>query len=124
MPAMTSDGKRLKDVFRLRNKAERKQRVKAFATYVVSVYVVIIVNVIGAVCTFGSALLITVPASFMLFVCLQYVYYYTVTGKKYFITYDRIASNPDFGDREHFFDYIDETDLTKATDTKDKETAE
>ena len=78
----------------------------------VTVSGVIILNVIAAVCTFGSALLITVPASYMLFICVQYVNYYTIKGKKYFITYDKIASNPDRGDREHFFDYITQTEET------------
>ena len=69
---------------------------------------VIIVNIIAGVCTAGSALLLSVPASYMLFICLQYVYYYTAKGKKYFITYEKIATNPDHGDRAHIFDYIDE----------------
>ncbi len=112
MPAMTADNKPLKEALRYANKNERKQRPKVYATYIASVYVVIIVNVIAALCTFGSALLLTVPASYMLFICLQYVYYYTIKGKKYFITYDKIASNPDFGDSEHFFKYIGETSTT------------
>ena len=39
--------------------------------------------------------------------------HFSLKGKKYFITFDTIAVNPDKGDREHFFDYIDETDVTK-----------
>ncbi|MBQ3221534.1 MAG: hypothetical protein IJB34_06205 [Clostridia bacterium] len=113
MPAMTTDGKRISQVFRSMDKTEKKQGLKIFSTYVVSVYLVIVVNVVAATATFGSALLLTVPASFMLFICQQYVHYYTLKGKKYFITFDTIAVNPDKGDREHFFDYIDETDVTK-----------
>ena len=109
LPAMTADKLGLKKALRVADGAEKKQRWKIYATYIVAVYIVIIFNVVAAVCTFGSAMLITVPASFMLFICLQFVYYYTVKGKKYFITYERIASNPDKGDREHYFDYIDET---------------
>ena len=105
MPSMTADNKTLKSSF-FYNKAERKQLPKIFSTYVVTVYGVIILNVMSAICTFGSALIITVPCSYMLFICVQYVNYYTIKGKKYFITYDKIASNPDYGDREHFFDYI------------------
>ena len=109
LPAMTADKLGIKKALRAADGAEKKQRWKIYATYIVTVYIVIILNVMAAVCTFGSAMLITVPASFMLFICLQFVYYYTVKGKKYFITYERIASNPDKGDREHYFDYIDET---------------
>ena len=108
MPAMTADGKRFRDVFKCETTTEKKLRVRVFSTYLVMVYTIIIVNVIAAICTFGSALLITVPASYLLFICLQYVGYYTFKGKKYFITYERIATNPDRGDREHFFDYIED----------------
>ena len=105
MPSMAADNKPLKQSL-FYDKVERKQLPKIFSTYVVTVYGVIILNVIAAICTFGSALIITVPCSYMLFICVQYVNYYTIKGKKYFITYDKIASNPDHGDREHFFDYI------------------
>lgn len=114
MPALAADGKRLKDSLRCEDKTERKQRPKLFATYIVTVYVVIIVNVVAALCTFGSALLISVPASYLLFVCVQYVHYYTVKGKKYFITYERIASNPDRGDRENFFNYVDKDEESEV----------
>lgn len=109
MPAMTVDGKRLREAFRCEDKTERRQIAKIFSTYLTCVYGVIIVNVISAVATVGSALLITVPVSYFLFICVQYAHYYTVKGKKYFITYERIASNPDRGDREHFFAYIVDT---------------
>lgn len=109
MPAMITDGSRLRDSLRYADKTERKQRGKMFSTYLVSVYGVVIVNVIAAICTFGSALIITIPTSYFLFICEQFTHYYTIKGKKYFITYERIASNPDRGDREHFFDYINET---------------
>lgn len=122
MPSMTTDNKKLRECFRYEDKIEKKQISKIFATYIVDVYLVIIVNVISAVCTFGSALIITVPASYLFFVCQQYVNYYTLKGKKYFITYDRIATNPDRGDREHFFDYIDDTTqkASEVSETKDE----
>ena len=121
MPAMIADKKRLKDAFKYENKVEKKQRFKIFANYIVTVYAVIIVNVLAAISTFGSALLITIPASFGLFICEQFVNYYTIKGKKYFITYDRIARNPDYGDKEHFFDYIDETATEKFGQEREKE---
>ena len=88
LPAMAADNQTIKQAMRLSDKSERKQRKKMFSTYVVSVYIVIVVNVVGALCTFGSSLLLTVPASYFLFICEQFVNYYTVKGKKYFITYD------------------------------------
>ena len=108
MPAMTTDGKKLGDAIRYANKNEKKQVSKVFSSYVLTVYTIIIINVIAAICTFGSALLITIPMSYLLLICEQYVHYYTMKGKKYFITFDRIATNPDHGDSEHFFEYIEE----------------
>ncbi len=113
MPAMTTDNKKLSLAMKCENAEEAKKRWKIFPTYIVLVYVVVIVNVAATLCTFGSALLLTIPASYMIFICQQYVYYYTIKGKKYFLTYESIASNPDRGDRAHFFDYIAETDATE-----------
>ncbi len=110
MPAMTADGKKLRDAIHLSNKREKKQIGKAFSLYLVTVYAVIIINVMAALFTFGSALLITVPTSYLLFICQQYVIYYTMKGKKYFITYESIATNPDHGDSEHFFEYLEEAE--------------
>jgi hypothetical protein len=56
------------------------------------------VNVIGAISTLGSSLLITLPASYFFLICLQYVNYYTLTGKKYFLTHERIVTNEMHGD--------------------------
>ena len=108
LPAMTSDDKRLREAIKPSDKIEFKQWSKLYSNYVITVYVNIILNVVAGLFTFGSALLITIPTSFMLLLCVQYVNYYTVSGKKYFITYERIATNPDRGDKAHFFDYIEE----------------
>lgn len=118
MPAMTTDERPLREAIRYTNKREKQQVAKAFATYVVTVYIVIIVNVVAAVCTFGSALLISVPASYLLFICQQYVHYYTMKGKDYFITYDGVATNPDYGDSEHFFEYIEEQEKAQKAETQ------
>ena len=108
LPGMTVDSKKVFQAFRYEGEREKKQIGKVFALYFVTLYMVIIVNVVAALCTFGSALIITLPTSYVLLICEQYVVYYTLKGKKYFITYDSIASNPDYGDRAHFFDYIEE----------------
>ena len=108
LPAMASDNMSVGQAMRFGRKSQKKQWNKVYSTYIVTVYVVIILNVVAAVCTFGSALLVTVPASYFLFICEQFVNYYTVQGKKYFITYDRIATNRDRGDSEHFFDTVED----------------
>lgn len=109
LPAMTVDNLPLRKSFKLPYKREHKQWAKVYSMYLVSVYFVVILNALAALLTFGSALLITLPASYFLFICEQYVNYYTMKGEKYFLTYNRIAENVDHGDSEHFFDYVDET---------------
>ncbi len=108
LPAMASDNLSVGKAMKMGDKVERKQWKKMFSTYVATVYVVVIVNVVGALCTFGSSLLLTVPASYFLFICQQFVNYYTVKGKKYFITYDKIATNRDRGDSERFFETVED----------------
>ncbi len=110
MPAMTADGEKLSEAIRFKDAHEKKHLAQSFMLYTVLVYVVIIINVVAALCTFGSALLITVPTSYLLFICAQYVDYYTMKGKKYFITYNDIATNPDRGDHAHFFNYMEEAE--------------
>ncbi|MBQ9728862.1 MAG: hypothetical protein IJV85_04625 [Clostridia bacterium] len=125
VPAMTADNRRLRDVFKASSWSDYKQKGKMFSTYVVCVYAIIIVNVIGALSTFFSALILTVPASYLFLLCVHYVNYYTLKGKSYFITYEKIATNPDRGDREHFFDYIEtaeKEDTTIEASVEQKET--
>ncbi len=112
MPAMTVDGKGIAQAIRFGDRRERKQCFKTFSGYLVAVYFIVVVNVIVALCTFGSGLLITIPASYFFLICMQYVNYYTIKGKKYFLTFDNIATNPDHGDSEHFFEYIEENKET------------
>lgn len=110
LPAMASDNMSIGGAMRFGGRSLKKQFQKVFAIYIATVYLVIIVNVVAAVCTFGSALLVTVPASYFLFICVQFVNYYTVQGKKYFITYARIATNRDRGNSERFFDTVEDID--------------
>ena len=113
MPSMV-DGNRLRDSLCSKEPIEKKQGWKIFGCYIGTVYFVIVVNVIAGFATFGSALLITAPASYLLFLTMQFVNYYTLKGKKYFITYNRVAVNPDRGDRENVFNYVNETALDPA----------
>ena len=115
MPAMVADGKKLGEAIRYTNKREKRQVGKMLAMYLVTAYLIIILNAIAALFTFGSALLLTIPTSYLLLISQQYVNYYTMKGKKYFITYESIATNPDHGDSEHFFKYIEEIEKEKET---------
>ncbi len=70
----------------------RKNFGRRFASYLIAIYMIIVFNVLFALCTFGSALLITLPASSLLILCLQFVHYYEDNDKKYFITFRKIAT--------------------------------
>ena len=126
LPAMTN-GAKLKEAMGSQGKEARAQGWKVFGFYVVCVYFVIIVNVMAAICTFGSALILTLPASYFFFICAQYVCYYTIKGKKYFITYDKIADNSACGDCAKLFQNLQEkkegesTSLTAETQENQEE---
>ncbi len=123
MPAITADGMTLKQAMKAIGKSAKKHRQKSFLLYVVLVYSIIVINVVAAFFTFGSALLLTIPTSYLLLICAQYVNYFTFKGKKYFVTFEDISVNDCKGDTEHFFDYVDETGDGK-TENQDNENNE
>ena len=110
LPSMTAGGERLGKAMRLKGKISPLQFKKIFSAYVVCVYLIILVNVAGALATIGSILLLTIPASYFLLICVQYVNYYTVTGRKYFLAYDRVFDDPSRGDSLHFLNAVGEAE--------------
>ena len=121
LPAMVTDKQGIKKAMSMKDKATRKQRQKIFLTYVTTVYVVMIVNVVAAFSTIGSALLITIPASYFFFICEQFVNYYTVKGKKYFVTYESVVVNPSYGRRDGFFTAMENAALESVEREEKKE---
>ncbi len=115
MPAETI-GKKMVEIAPI-GELEKRQKSKEFSSYMVSIYCIIVINVIAGLCTCGSALLISVPASYMFLICMQYVNYYTAKGKKYFVTYEKIENNAHFGDSEHIFEYIEQQEKTENNET-------
>lgn len=94
IPAIVSGnkqvGKAMKESF-----CSQKQFASRLAGYIVAVYLIIIVNVGGALCTLGSTLLLTMPLSFVFLLALQFVNYYEDHGKKYYISLEKIAGGGD-----------------------------
>lgn len=99
MPAILSDGQRVGAAMRASMRA-KKNFGKRLASFVIAVYLIIAVNAVFALCTFGSGLLITLPLSFLFLLGLQFVHYYEDNGKKYFISFRKIAG----GDPENLND--------------------
>lgn len=79
-----------------------KYRAAMFSAYLITLYIVIAVNAVMAIFTLMSSLLLSVPASFLFLLCLQFVNYYTIEGKKYFVNYYKIADNKDRGQKSRF----------------------
>lgn len=118
LPAMVTDKQGICQAMKMKDKATRKQRQKIFLTYVTTVYIVIVVNVVSAFATIGSALLVTIPASYFFFICQQFVNYYTVKGKKYFVSYESVVVNPSYGRRDGFFTAMENATLELAETSK------
>ena len=121
MPSITAGNKSMDEAMCGDNAMEKQLRFKIFATYVAVVYIVMMLNVVAIFGTFGSALFLTIPASYVLLIAMQYVNYYTLRGKKYFITYERIATNEDYGDTEHFFDHLVNNEQANKAETTEVE---
>ena len=85
LPGMIADGKKMTQSFRDSFRA-KKNMASRFASYLSAVYIIIATNVLFAVFTFGSALLVTLPLSYVFLLGLQFVHYYEDNNKKYFIS--------------------------------------
>ncbi len=107
MPAMVEGKMGIWQALRYSFNSNIRQKGKIFSTYLVAVYLIAVINVIVAVTTLLSGLLITLPASYLLLLCIQFVNYYTIEGKKYFVNYYKIADNRDKGEKSKFYDEDD-----------------
>ena len=79
---------------------------KLFSVYLVTGYLIMAVNVAAALVTFGSALLLTLPTSYLLLICIQFVSYYTGEEKRYFVAADKIIDPSENKRDENFYDNI------------------
>ncbi len=61
-----------------------------FSNFLLSIYVIFILNIVCGLCTLGSALFISIPASYLFLLCLQFVCYYNDQNKKYYISFRTI----------------------------------
>lgn len=116
LPSMTTGKEKIGKAMKLKGKMTAAQFVKIFSSYIVTVYLLIIANAVAAICTIGSALLLTIPASYFLLICVQYVNYYTLTGRKYFLAFDRVFVDPSKGDSAHYLDAVGEAELSQQAE--------
>ena len=106
VPAMVSEKAKLSQAFKIGFRQCRENFGPLFSTYLVTSVIILCVCAAGAVFSFGAALLLTVPMSFMMLICIQFVSYYTFAKKKYFLAKDKIVQ-PKENSTEDFYDQFD-----------------
>lgn len=94
MPGIITGNKRVAE-----SGAESFKAIKGFSgrfsTYLLAIFVIVAVNIMFGLFTLGSFLLITIPASYIFILCLQFVHYYEDTGKKFFLSFRKISGADD-----------------------------
>ncbi|MBP5243027.1 MAG: hypothetical protein J6Z36_04985, partial [Clostridia bacterium] len=91
MPSIIVEGKNMGQAMKGSFAFGKRNFGKAFSSFLVSCYAILAVNALLAVTTFGSALILSIPASYLFLICIQFVNYYTVRGKRYFLSYKHIC---------------------------------
>ena len=107
VPAMVSEGRKLSDAVKTGLSQSKEHFGPLFSTYLVTSLLILCVGVGGAICSFGAALLLVVPMSFMMLISIQFVSYYTFSRKKYFLGEDKIVSPKENKAGEEFYDKFD-----------------
>lgn len=98
MPAVIAGGKGVCAAFRESFTSGRSFG-RRYSCFLVEIYLIVFVNVLGAIFTLGSALLLTVPMTFLSLLAMQFVNYYEDNGKKYFISFRKLANAADEADK-------------------------
>ena len=62
-----------------------------FLSYLITSFIVYVVVIVSSIVTFNVAFVLAVPLSGIIFKSLRFVDYYTITCKKYYITFDEIV---------------------------------
>ncbi len=62
-----------------------KKTFNVLSNFIVIVLIIMAVNVAAVLCTFGAGLLITIPSSYAILICFEFVNYYDREELKYFI---------------------------------------
>lgn len=92
---------------------KNKDTINTFSNFVVLIIIIIAINMIGLLFTFGVGLLLTLPSSFVMILCFEMVVYYDREELRYFLDNETIIK-PDKErviTREQFFkgtDYDEE----------------
>lgn len=116
LPAMITGGLNSGKAFAYSFKVKTMQKARMFSNYLVAEFIILTINITFGLCTLGAALFVTIPASFLLYLCMQFVNYYTLEGKKYFVNHYKIARNDDKGEKNDFTDLYEAEEEKKDVD--------
>ena len=103
VPSLVTEKMRLRDALKNGFRFTKKKFGSLFSTYLVTAVLILCVNVQFALASFGAALLITIPMSYLMLICIQFVSYYHFGKKKYFLAEDVIVL-PKERTQENFYD--------------------
>lgn len=90
LPSAVAEGKKIGMGFK-ESICRRKGFAGRFSTYLITLYLIVVTNFLFGIFTLGSLLLISIPASHLLILSLQFVHFYEDTNKKYFLSYRKIS---------------------------------
>lgn len=85
LPALIRGKASQRQAFVYTFKRKGKQTLNVLSNFVVLVLLIFSINVAAIVCTFGAGALITIPSSYVILVCFEFVNYYDREELKYFI---------------------------------------
>ena len=92
LPVMICENKGPIEAFKVSLKYMRLQdSFNRFLSYLISAFVVYVVVIVSSIVTFNVAFVLAVPLCGIIFKSLRFVDYYTLTCKKYYMTFDDIV---------------------------------
>lgn len=103
VPALVTDKLSLRAALKKSFSFTKERFANLFSTYLVTCLLILCINVLFAVSTFGAALLITVPMSYLMLICIQFAGYYSYGQRKYFLGKDKIVE-PKEESADNFYD--------------------
>lgn len=108
MPNLVSGKMKIPKAFKTCAAVKKNNFLKIFSNYFTLNMFMLFLNVSFAVCTFFTGLLITIPMTTVIAVAFRFVNYYTLNGKKFYITYDDIITPKAASEDSVLMDKIDE----------------
>ena len=85
LPAIIRGKSGQRNAFVYTFKRKGKQTLNVLSNYIVLVLLIFSLNVAAVLCTFGAGALLTIPSSYVILVCFEFVNYYDREELKYFI---------------------------------------